>query len=128
MTASQPVKPSKLSQLELESLKLRSEKMLEAHMSQGDFPGQVKIEIKPVQPDTEVDGDTTDDVEEQETKESQWKAVTRQPFKPLMDPEVVKQFLKGDYCLYGGSGWWKYEFCYGKKVDHSFIHHSFILH
>ena len=79
MTASQPVKPSKLSQLELESLKLRSEKMLEAHMSQGDFPGQVKIEIKPVQTDTEVDGDTTDDVEEQETKESQWKAVTRQP-------------------------------------------------
>ena len=86
-------------------------------MSQGDFPGQVKIEIKPVQTDTEVDGDTTDDVEEQETKESQWKAVNRQPFKPLMDPEVVKQFLKGDYCLYGGSGWWKYEFCYGKKVD-----------
>lgn len=41
----------------------------------------------------------------------------RQPFKPLMDPEVVKQFLMGEYCLYGGSGWWKYEFCYGKKVD-----------
>ena len=40
-----------------------------------------------------------------------------QPFKPLMDPEVVKQFLKGDYCLYGGMGWWKYEFCYGKNVD-----------
>jgi len=34
-----------------------------------------------------------------------------------MDPQVVKEFLKGEYCLYGGSGWWKYEFCYGKKVD-----------
>ena len=31
-----------------------------------------------------------------------------------MDPEVVKAFLLGDYCLHGGTGWWKYEFCYGK--------------
>jgi endoplasmic reticulum lectin 1 len=29
--------------------------------------------------------------------------------------QVVKEFLRGDYCLYGGAGWWKYEFCYGKK-------------
>ena len=33
-----------------------------------------------------------------------------------MSPQVVKEFLRGEYCLYGGSGWWKYEFCYGKKV------------
>ena len=33
--------------------------------------------------------------------------------------QVVKEFLKGEYCLYGGSGWWKYEFCYGKKVSQS---------
>ncbi|VDK55975.1 unnamed protein product [Anisakis simplex] len=27
------------------------------------------------------------------------------------------EFLNGKQCLYGGgSGWWKYEFCYGKKV------------
>ena len=119
MTADQPVKPSKLSKLEMEGLKLRSEKMLEAHMSPGDLPGQVKIEIKPVQTDTEVDVDSMDDLHDtiDRIKESQWKTTNRQPFKPLMDPEVVKQFLKGDYCLYGGSGWWKYEFCYGKKVD-----------
>eukprot|EP00092_Neocalanus_flemingeri_P071711 GFUD01088169.1.p1 GENE.GFUD01088169.1~~GFUD01088169.1.p1 ORF type:complete len:413 (-),score=121.00 GFUD01088169.1:81-1259(-) len=42
---------------------------------------------------------------------------TREPFKPLMDPQVIKQFLNGEFCLHGGSGWWKYEFCYGKKVD-----------
>lgn len=30
---------------------------------------------------------------------------------------ISLQFLKGEYCLTGGSGWWKYEFCYGKKVD-----------
>ena len=116
MTADQSVKPVKLAQLEQESLKMRTEKMMEAHMTQGDLPGQVKIEIKPVQTDTELDVDTTDDLQDT-IKDSQWKATNRQPFKPLMDPEVVKQFLKGDYCLNGGSGWGKYEFCYGKKVD-----------
>ena len=36
--------------------------------------------------------------------------------KVKMPAQVVKEFLRGEYCLYGGSGWWKYEFCYGKKV------------
>jgi len=111
-------KPVKLTKMEVDSIKLRAEKMLEAHMSGGDKPGQVKIEIRPVEVDiTGIDGaedlqDTIDKI-----KEGQWRETKREPFKPLMDPQVVKQFLKGDYCLYGGSGWWKYEFCYGKKVD-----------
>ena len=94
---------------------------------------QVKIEIRPVghsvgtppAPDKDLDMDELDSFKDLDSvkdtinriKESQWKASNKQPFKPLMDPEVVKQFLKGDYCLYGGTGWWKYEFCYGKKVD-----------
>ena len=91
-------------------------------MMAGDKPGQVKIEIRPVRATSEeldIDMDELETVKEtiNRIKETQWKAVNRQPFKPLMDPEVVKQFLKGEYCLYGGSGWWKYEFCYGKKVD-----------
>ena len=27
------------------------------------------------------------------------------------------EHFRGEHCLVGGSGWWKYEFCYGKKVD-----------
>lgn len=28
------------------------------------------------------------------------------------------EFLAGKQCLYGGgAGWWKYEFCYGKRVS-----------
>jgi len=119
VTDTQPVKPVKLAKLELESLKMRTENMLEAHVTEGNVQGEVKIEIKPVQTNIEVDLDAMDDLQDtiDRIKESQWKATPRQPFKPLMDPEVVKQFLKGDYCLYGGTGWWKYEFCYGKKVD-----------
>jgi len=111
-------KPAKLTKLEIESLKLRSERLLEAHLSGGDKPGQVKIEIRPVQVDIEgIEGDEELRETIDRIKEGQWKESKREPFKPLMDPQVVKQFLKGEYCLYGGSGWWKYEFCYGKKVD-----------
>ncbi|KAJ3609865.1 hypothetical protein NHX12_021959 [Muraenolepis orangiensis] len=34
----------------------------------------------------------------------------------LTDDQLVKEFLSGSYCLHGGVGWWKYEFCYGKHV------------
>jgi endoplasmic reticulum lectin 1 len=32
------------------------------------------------------------------------------------DVEFLKGFLSGRDCLTGGTGWWKYEFCYGKHV------------
>uniref|UniRef100_A0A1A8R3P0 Endoplasmic reticulum lectin n=1 Tax=Nothobranchius pienaari TaxID=704102 RepID=A0A1A8R3P0_9TELE len=34
----------------------------------------------------------------------------------LTDNQLIKEFLSGSYCLHGGVGWWKYEFCYGKHV------------
>ncbi|KAI7690253.1 hypothetical protein SSS_01331 [Sarcoptes scabiei] len=30
---------------------------------------------------------------------------------------ITSKFLKGEYCLTGGTGWWNYEFCYGKTVN-----------
>ncbi|XP_066254403.1 endoplasmic reticulum lectin 1 isoform X1 [Euwallacea similis] len=33
------------------------------------------------------------------------------------DTSPVKEFLQGKHCLYGGTGWWKFEFCYGKSVE-----------
>lgn len=32
------------------------------------------------------------------------------------DREFLKGFLSGTNCLTGGSGWWRYELCYGKHV------------
>jgi endoplasmic reticulum lectin 1 len=32
------------------------------------------------------------------------------------DSEFLKGFLSGRDCLIGGTGWWKYELCYGKQV------------
>uniref|UniRef100_A0A672KWG6 Endoplasmic reticulum lectin n=1 Tax=Sinocyclocheilus grahami TaxID=75366 RepID=A0A672KWG6_SINGR len=37
----------------------------------------------------------------------------------LTDEQLINEFLSGSYCLHGGVGWWKYEFCYGKHVHHT---------
>lgn len=34
----------------------------------------------------------------------------------VTDTTPVKDFLSGKHCLIGGTGWWKYEFCYGRYV------------
>ncbi|XP_050303191.1 endoplasmic reticulum lectin 1 isoform X2 [Anthonomus grandis grandis] len=35
----------------------------------------------------------------------------------VSDPSPVQEFLQGTHCLYGGTGWWQFEFCYGKSVE-----------
>lgn len=30
--------------------------------------------------------------------------------------QVIADFFKGDYCIQGGSGWWRHEFCFGKFI------------
>lgn len=32
------------------------------------------------------------------------------------DKSLIRQFLSGSFCLDGGSGWWLYEFCFGRHV------------
>ena len=34
-----------------------------------------------------------------------------------IDTSPVESFLAGKNCLNGGTGWWKYKFCYGKSVE-----------
>ncbi|XP_072939191.1 endoplasmic reticulum lectin 1 isoform X2 [Epargyreus clarus] len=38
------------------------------------------------------------------------------PMSVILDDSPVRAFLNGENCLHGGTGWWKYEFCYGKHV------------
>ncbi len=81
----------------------------------------MRIEIKPVVATLDDAGveAAVDDLNKPENWPSSASSTRREPFKPLMDPEIVREFLLGEYCLYGGSGWWKYEFCFGKtKLCH----------
>lgn len=99
-----PKRPRNLIQTEAESLKLRSSGAVLA----GDTSsGSVKLEV-------------VEDAEEPPVA-----SVTPEPLaklslfppQPAIDQKLVQDFLNGDYCLHGGSGWWKYEFCYGRKVE-----------
>ncbi|CAD6999733.1 unnamed protein product [Ceratitis capitata] len=38
------------------------------------------------------------------------------PKAPITDLIPIKEFISGNNCLTGGTGWWKYEFCYGRHV------------
>ncbi|XP_063426801.1 endoplasmic reticulum lectin 1-like [Mytilus trossulus] len=46
----------------------------------------------------------------------------KQPQKPdttltdTTDKQVLREFLSGDYCFQGGTGWWKHEFCFNKHA------------
>lgn len=38
------------------------------------------------------------------------------PENAITDTSPVENFLAGKNCLSGGTGWWRYEFCYGKSI------------
>jgi len=83
-----PNKPYNLMKLKVESAKLRRKSDLD----------RIRVEFVPPEfPD-----------EEKTTKVTESKPTDTSP---------VESFLAGKNCLTGGTGWWKYEFCYGKSVD-----------
>ena len=49
-----------------------------------------------------------------------WQMIRRMD-KELSDEDYdnLNEFWEGKTCYIGGSGYWKYEFCYGSKVKHS---------
>uniref|UniRef100_A0A131YYR0 Endoplasmic reticulum lectin 1 n=1 Tax=Rhipicephalus appendiculatus TaxID=34631 RepID=A0A131YYR0_RHIAP len=57
------------------------------------------------------------------TEQAQQQLIPPEPLPPQPPPtsekmtQLVQDFLAGSYCLTGGAGWWKYEFCYGKRVS-----------
>uniref|UniRef100_A0A915JS69 Endoplasmic reticulum lectin 1 n=1 Tax=Romanomermis culicivorax TaxID=13658 RepID=A0A915JS69_ROMCU len=61
------------------------------------------------------------EIEEQETpntsaRPSQEIAQDKIVTKPPADQTLAKSFLAGEQCLYGGSGWWRFEYCHQKHV------------
>nr|CAD7193930.1 unnamed protein product [Timema douglasi] len=111
-------KPRSLLAMEAESLKLKHQKVTDDEKLQKVFAifsidkegeGQegetrVRVEIRPV--------DVTVNQEELAST-----AAAPKPPPSIKDTSPVSSFLSGKSCLTGGSGWWKYEFCYGLSVD-----------
>ncbi|GLV41212.1 uncharacterized protein CBL_04736 [Carabus blaptoides fortunei] len=84
-------KPRSLLEMNIDSYKYRHKKP--------ESETHVRVEIHPI----DVFGD-------------QERTTTPPPETPA-DTSPVESFLSGKNCLHGGSGWWKYEFCYGKSVE-----------
>lgn len=82
-----PRKPRKLLKMENEALKLRRRPELD----------HIRVEFHPL------------DLSEKEE-------LPKLPESPV-DTSPVESFLAGKNCLSGGTGWWKYEFCYGRYVE-----------
>ncbi len=115
-------RPKTLREMEAESLKLRHQTTI-LELTTG--PGRrYTVEINPVDIQEVLDQADVpakpavagyERVDAEEPRFSK-KRVERPEGQPSYDAKLVEDFLAGTYCLHGGTGWWKYEFCYGKKV------------
>lgn len=106
-----PKRPRNMLQIEAESLKLRSS---DAILAGDTSSGSVKLEV--LDDDEEDTTTTTTSSSSSSTSEPKPRVPLFSP-QPAIDQKLVEDFLSGDYCLHGGSGWWKHEFCHGRKVE-----------
>ncbi|KOC69075.1 Endoplasmic reticulum lectin 1 [Habropoda laboriosa] len=109
-----PMKPKSLVAMEIESLKLRYQKVTDDKLQKvyaifhvdkegQDGEGHFRVEIHRV------------GVDKQNNIEDSINSLADQGISPA-EVSPVKTFLSGKSCLRGGNGWWKYEFCYGRFV------------
>jgi len=122
-----PTKPQGLSRIESDSLKQRAfryvsdsknEKMFAVSIDEfkdKDGTMQVRMELRPMDSDEVL-------AAEQETPADASPPVPQHTVTPvnpknLAIPLPVHSFLRGKDCIDGGSGWWKYKFCYGVSVE-----------
>ncbi|CAK8671906.1 endoplasmic reticulum lectin 1-like [Clavelina lepadiformis] len=49
-------------------------------------------------------------------RKNEMRKVQSTTISTLVDKSLLKEFLSGVYCLRGGTGWWRFEYCYGKHV------------
>ncbi|CAG2249971.1 ERLEC1 [Mytilus edulis] len=70
------------------------------HQVQGNFI--LQREMKKEEPKTTINSETTPKPDTTLTDTT--------------DKQVLREFLSGDYCFQGGTGWWKHEFCFNKHA------------
>jgi len=85
--------------------------------------GNIKVKFVEVNSEDadleDLDPDTSPAVNLQK-KAPQVKMEKSKPIKtvkhPNIDKSAIQDFLRGTFCFKGGTGWWRFEFCYGKHV------------
>ncbi|CAB3255731.1 unnamed protein product [Arctia plantaginis] len=116
-----PKKPRSLLKMEVDSLRFHHQTIRMMSSNDND-PKDVLAVLKVEKIDK--DGETHLKFELHPLNEDEDLVEDAKPHQQLVDksPPVitddspVRAFLNGENCLNGGTGWWKYEFCYGKHV------------
>lgn len=107
-----PKKPMSLLQMETDAFKQR-------HFSSfGDPKNEKMFAVYSIDEYQDKDGRMQVRVELRPVDEPELPSALEPPATTAPDvPMPVEQFLGGKECIEGGSGWWKYKFCYGKSVE-----------
>ncbi|XP_055593591.1 endoplasmic reticulum lectin 1-like isoform X2 [Uranotaenia lowii] len=106
-----PKKPKNLLMMEIESMKLKYQKLTVGPIKVGLFPVDIPI-VDSTNRDGIVENEITG-IEEENT--SPMDGLTKK-IRKSKELKPLLEFLDGGYCLTGGSGWWKFELCFGKHV------------
>ncbi|XP_026732359.1 endoplasmic reticulum lectin 1 isoform X1 [Trichoplusia ni] len=113
-----PKKPRSLLKMEVDSLRFHHQTVrmnndndpkdvlavLKVEKIDKDGETHLKFELHPLNEDEEL------------VEDSKTQLLERKPLTVMTDDSPARAFLNGENCLNGGTGWWKYEFCYGKHV------------
>uniref|UniRef100_A0A1L8DW80 Endoplasmic reticulum lectin 1 n=1 Tax=Nyssomyia neivai TaxID=330878 RepID=A0A1L8DW80_9DIPT len=110
-----PQKPRDLLAMEVESMKLRYQKLSNAHQNAKDTIAVFKVDPKDGTLRMEILQNDFDEEDLSAALDSSTKKVSKIT-DTITDTTPVEAFLQGKHCLTGGTGWWKYEFCYGRYV------------
>ncbi|XP_063822799.1 endoplasmic reticulum lectin 1 isoform X1 [Ostrinia nubilalis] len=123
-----PKKPRRMINLELPNIEVSHEafKLIDDDLGSKDVLAVLKVKK------IEKDGETTlkfelhPMTEDDEGAQDSLKItqVEEKSHPVVTDDSPVRAFLNGENCLNGGTGWWKYEFCYGKHVEQYHIDRS----
>ncbi|CAH3876675.1 unnamed protein product [Pieris brassicae] len=109
-----PKKPRNLLKSEVESLRLNHQSIrLTNDETDKDVLAVLKVEKIEKDGETHLKFELHPLSEEAEVGQSQ---IGEEVPAPITDDSPVRAFLNGENCLNGGTGWWKYEFCYGRHV------------
>jgi len=133
-----PKKPHRLMVQESKLLQPNSEKMIQKLLQQAlvidDTPGgtpftiedlekgKIKIDILEVDNENleDLDPDTSPAVNLQKKQPIKMDKSKNKPITTIkhqnIDRKAIQEFLRGTFCFKGGTGWWRFEFCYGKHV------------
>ncbi|XP_055684497.1 endoplasmic reticulum lectin 1 isoform X1 [Lutzomyia longipalpis] len=110
-----PAKPRDLLAMEVESMKLRYQKLSNAHQNAKDTIAVFKVDAKDGTLRMEILQNDFDEDDLSAALEGTTKKITKTT-DTITDTTPVEAFLQGKHCLTGGTGWWRYEFCYGRYV------------